>query len=103
MSVRRPRGAVFEMGLRGTGLEHECQLPSHACSIKNLLRFLPSQPAARPRPDQVAPVFGSIYIGGKADFALPAAVPLATAPGTRPRRRFGAMSSTVSSYSAISA
>lgn len=56
--------------------------------------FLPNQAGARPRPDQVLPLLGSIYLGGNAAFT--------DAPpsffGGRPRRRVPAISSGVSPY-----
>src|SRR5437868_4341298 len=76
--------------------------PAHASGIRNLSRFFPSHAGARPRPVQVAPVLGSMYFGGSAVFSFAAALGLSLAAG-RPRRRFGAKSSAVSSYSAIKA
>lgn len=62
-----------------------------SASMRNRVGFLLSQLGARPRPDQVAPVLGSRYFGGG---CLRVRMP--------PRPRGGAISSTVSPYSAIS-
>ncbi|SOZ08774.1 hypothetical protein CT19431_MP80176 [Cupriavidus taiwanensis] len=58
---------------------------------------MPSQAGARPRPDQVLPVLGSMYFGGRAAAGLRALL-----PAGRPRLRRGRMSSAVRPYSVIS-
>ena len=69
---------------------------AYSSAIRKRLGFFPIQAGARPRPDHVLPDFGSRYLGGSGCFS-----PFALLPAGRPRRRFGAMSSTVRPYSVI--